>query len=254
MAYSKQTIEKVIKSSLVKIDTFYKEKINNYIGKTSDTKEYYSEIIAYEILNNLAPFEGIKKITRNSKDKSYYTKSHHNGKISINEASNRHEENYAKKLFNKKIEHNNLGKIIDFQIPLKDEKNDKAGKFDLMVFNEKTLTLYLIELKYGGNQETLLRAILEIHTYCKIINHENLKNDFSTTMQENINTKININEIVIKPAVMVVKEAEKKDCKSYTELEELEKGERINLKKLAKDLEITFFKSATGETFEMIYF
>jgi len=244
MAYSKVAIEKEIKDSLEFIDTFYKKKIHNYTGKATKTNEYYSEIIATAILNSLSHFEKIKKITRNSKGKSYSTKSHHNGTSSINYESKRHEENYVKKLFNEKITHDHLGQIIDFQIPLKDGKSDKAGKFDIMSFHGDTL--YLIELKYGDNQETLLRAILEVHTYCKIIDHIKLTNDFKHLLPDN--------GYVIRPAVMVVNDPKKKACKSFVELEELERGERVNLKELAKEFKITFFKSADGKKFEIIKF
>lgn len=244
MAHSKEKIEERIKSSLIEIDKFYKAKFNNYIGVTSDTKESYSEIIVSEILNNITLFKKIDTIPRGSK--SYYTESHYNGEILINEDSNRHEENYAKKIFSNKINHNHLGKIIDYQVPLKDKKSDSLGKIDLISFNKDTSTIYLIELKYGDNQESLLRAILEVHTYCKIIDYLKLKDDFKHLLSDDVYD--------IKPAVMVVNNPIKKNCKSYVELEELERGERVNLKQLSKEFEITFFKSANGETFEMVKF
>ena len=256
MAYTRKQIEDLIEEQiinpLINIDEFYRAPFNNYIGKTSDKgkDEYYSEIIASEILKIPSFFDGIKLITRESKSKSYYTASHHNGTIPINKNSNRHEENFSKKLYKEGFNNNPVGKIIDFQVSLKDEQSDKVGKIDLMSFNDSTSTLYLIELKYGDNQETLLRAILEVHTYIKIINLKKLKRDNMSLFSKSVN----INDVVIKPAVMVVKDPKKIDCKSFIELEELEKGKRVNLKKLAKELEITFFKSADGETFEMIKF
>ena len=247
MAYTREQIEEKIKSSLRRIDTFYKEKFNNYVGITSDTKEYYSEIIASELLNKIDSFDDVASIKRESNGKSYLTKSHHE-KFSINEESNRHEEKYAKKLFDKKNNYDSIGKIIDFQVPLKDKQKDKAGKIDLISFDKNNSTLYLIELKYGENAETLLRTILEIYTYYKIVDEGKLKSDFKNLLLE----ASDFEKIKVKPAVMLVKDPEKKHCKSFIELEEIKKGERINLKKLATKMNITFFKSIDGKEFEII--
>lgn len=233
MAYAREQIEKEIKSSLIRVDTFYKEKFINYVGKTKDTQEFYSEVIASKILNNPSLFESIKKNKRgDNNNKSYLTKSHQNRPLEIKN-TNREEEKYAKRLFNEKDFH--LGEVIDFQIPLKNQQSDKLGKIDLMTFNKSTLTLYLIELKYGKNKETLLRAILEAHTYYKIIDKDKLKSDFG------------LNEVKdIKPAVMAVG----LNCNSYKELDDIKN--RPELAKLAKQLDMTFFKSADEVTFEII--
>jgi len=248
MAYKRGDLDKIIKNPKIEVDTFYKEKFNNYIGKTSDTEEYYSEIIAAELLNTPEFFDKIKSIKRESIGKSYLTKSHHDGTFSINEKSNRHEEKFAKLLFDKNNNYSSLGKIIDFQVPLKDKQKDKAGKIDLISFDKNNSTLYLIELKYGENTETLLRAILEIYTYYKIVDEGKLKNDFKNLLLE----ASDFEKIQVKPAVMLVKDLEKKHCKSFLELEEIKKGERINLKKLAAKMNITFFKSIDGKEFEII--
>ena len=63
----------------------------------------------------------------------------------------------------------------DYQIPLNDERKDKLGDVDLVSYNEKTKTLFLIELKYKRNKETLLRASLEIFTYYKSADIDKLK-------------------------------------------------------------------------------
>lgn len=99
MAYTRKQIEDQIETSLKTIDIFYQGKFNNYIGKTSDTKENYSELIATELLNKIQSFDKILSIKRESNGKSYLTKSHHNGTFFINEDSNRHEEKFAKQLF-----------------------------------------------------------------------------------------------------------------------------------------------------------
>lgn len=76
-----------------------------------------------------------------------------------------------------------LGKVLDYQIPLKDKQDDKACKMDLMSFKEDENTLYILELKVpkkntGEETETLLRSVLEIYTYSKQVDQEKLLNDF----------------------------------------------------------------------------
>lgn len=232
MRYSRKQMQELTRESLKTIETLYKQKFINYKSKTNDTNVLCTEIIANEILNEVINSKlKIDTFSRNSK--SYLTKSHQNRPVEIKN-TNREEEKCAKRLFN--IKTLNIGEVIDFQIPLKDKQEDKLGKIDLMTFNENTLTIYLIELKYGKNNETLLRAILEVHTYCEIIDEEKLKNDY------------NFNGIKkVMPAVMVIGV----DCNSYIELEDI--NNRPELLKLAKRLHITFFKSVDGKKFETIH-
>ena len=249
MTYPEKEIKNLTNEKLINnINEFYKEKFINYIGKTTDTKEYYSEIIASEILNKIESFDNIMSIKRESNGKSYLTKSHHDGTFSINEKSNRHEEKFAKQIFDEKNNYSSMGKIIDFQVPLKNKQSDKAGKIDLISFDKNNSTLYLIELKYGENAETLLRTIIEIYTYYKIVDKEKLKNDFKSLLLE----ASDFEKIIVKPAVMLVKDPKKKHCKSFIELEEIKNGERINLKKIANKMDITFFKSIDSKDFEII--
>jgi len=69
---------------------FYKRKVVNYRGTTSDSKEYYTEVVAEWILKNIYLFDYIKPITR---EKSYKVDSH-DGKNKDND-SNREEEKIA---------------------------------------------------------------------------------------------------------------------------------------------------------------
>ncbi len=230
----KETIDE-LKKELLKIGTLYKSKCVNWIGKTSDTNELYSEIIANELLHDIKKFDEILTVTRTN---SYYTKKHCNIQIDICK-SNREEENFAKRLTGLTLE--NIGLIKDYQIPLKDTMKDKGlGKIDLISFNKETKTLYLIEFKYEGNNETLLRASLESYTYYKIVNKDKLiKNYF------NSHNQIEISKINIKPAVIVVPK-----CNAYNELKDVELGKRPKLKALALALDIKYFtiEFLTNET------
>ncbi len=239
----KETIDE-FKKEISDIENLYKSKCINWTGKTKDTNELYSEIISNELLRNLKEFDKISTITRTN---TYCRKNHCNIEIDICN-SNRDEENFAKRITGLKLE--GLGRIKDYQIPLKDTRTDKGlGKIDLISFNEETKTLYLIELKYKNNKETLLRATLESYTYFKIVDKIKLVNDCFNSEEFILNkvyNSINPNEINIKSAVLVVPK-----CNAYDELESIKLEERPKLKALALALDFKYFtvEFLTNETF-----
>ena len=71
-----------------------------------------------------------------------------------------------------------IGKIIDYQTPLKDIQTDRAGKIDLLAYNENKKTLRILELKRPDSKETMLRCVLEAYTYLKIVDKTKLLKDF----------------------------------------------------------------------------
>ncbi len=232
-----------LKKELSNIENLYKSKCVNWTGTTKDTDELYSEIIANELLRELKEFDKISTVTRTE---TYCRENHCNIEIDICN-SNRDEENFAKRITGLTLD--GLGLIKDFQIPLKDTRADKGlGKIDLISFNEETKTLYLIELKYEGNKETLLRASLESYTYYKIVDKVKLINDCFNNQKFILNkvyNHIDPNEINVKSAVLVVPK-----CNAYDELEDVELGERPKLKALALALDIKYFtvEFLTNET------
>ena len=179
--YSKNEILEEIQD----MGNFYKRKVVNYRGTTSDSKEYYTEVVAEWILKNIYLFDYIKPITR---EKSYKADSH-DGKNKDND-SNREEEKIAMKLFdlsqNQGKVFDVIEKIIDYQTPLKDIQTDKAGKIDLLAYNENEKTLRILELKKPDSKETMLRCVLEAYTYLKIVDKAKLLKDFGLAE----NTKI----------------------------------------------------------------
>ena len=171
--YSKNEILEEIQDMV----NFYKRKVVNYRGKTSDSKDYYTEVVAEWILKNIYLFDYIKPITR---EKSYKVDSH-DGKIK-NEKSGREEEIIAMKLFdfsqNQGKVFDIIGKIIDYQTPLKNVQTDDVGKIDLLAYNESKKTLRILELKKPDSKETMLRCVLEAYTYLKILDKTKLLKDF----------------------------------------------------------------------------
>lgn len=176
MGYQRQEILEKCMEALKSEKPFYQNKIINYRGKTTDTDEYYTEVIAEFVCQHLKELtDGIKKITR---QKSYRTETH-TGEYSAD--SNREEEIIAMKLFRQSRDMDtffpHLGRIIDYQIPLKAESGDKAGKIDLLSYDGRTL--HILELKKPDSKETMLRCILEGYTYLHTVDQEKLLSDFS---------------------------------------------------------------------------
>ena len=229
--YSKDEIIKKLEVAKSEMWKFYSQDFVNYRGKTSDKeRDYYTEIIAKWLLDNIELFNDIKMISR---ENSYKVDSH-DGKIK-NEKSEREEEIIAMKLFdfsqNQGKVFDIIGKIIDYQTPLKNVQTDKAGKIDLLAYNEKEnpKTLRILELKKLDSKETMLRCVLEAYTYLKIVDKAKLLKDFGLPE----NTKIKAC-----PFVFYGKE-------QYKEIQE----DRKHLKDLIKKLgiEVIYLEEKDGE-------
>lgn len=186
ISYTKEEILKKL-SEITVPENIYNSDIINYRGNTKDTNEKYTEVIAEELLNNPQKynFENIETIYR---ERTYNIE--HNGEY--DEESPRREELIAMKTFNSQFLYPGMGKVINYQVPLKATKDTKAGKIDMISYNEESDVLYLLELKNDESKETLLRCVLEIITYLKQVDKDKLKADYgfaSTT--------------TIKPAILI---------------------------------------------------
>ena len=228
--YSKDEIIKKLEVAKSEMWKFYSQDFVNYRGKTSDKeRDYYTEIIAKWLLDNIELFNDIKMISR---ENSYKVDSH-DGKIK-NEKSEREEEIIAMKLFDSSQNQGKvfdiIGKIIDYQTPLKNIRADKAGKIDLLAYNEKEnpKTLRILELKKLDSKETMLRCVLEAYTYLKIVDKAKLLKDFSLPEDTKIKAC---------PFVFYGKE-------QYKEMQE----DRKNLKDLIKELgiEVIYLEEKDG--------
>lgn len=169
--YSKpELLKKVLRASKI-MYTFYKQDFINYRGKTTDTNELYTEVVAEWCIENLSRFEKIPKITRTS---SYKTASHDG--IPDNDRSNRTEELIAMSMFRQGTLPI-VGQVVDYQTSLKNKRSDHAGKIDLLAYDGKVLRI--LELKERESTESMLRCVLEGYTYLRTVDTEKLLCDFS---------------------------------------------------------------------------
>jgi len=229
--YSKDEIIKKLEVAKSEMWKFYSQDFVNYRGKTSDKeRDYYTEIIAKWLLDNIELFNDIKMISR---ENSYKVDSH-DGKNKDND-SNREEEIIAMKLFDSSQNQGKvfdiIGKIIDYQTPLKNVRGDKAGKIDLLAYNEneEEKTLRILELKKPDSEETMLRCVLEAYTYLKVVDKDKLLKDFGLPKD----TKIKACAFVFY------------DGKQHKEMKDAREKLEELIEKL--DIEVIYLKEENGE-------
>lgn len=174
MGYTRDKILTECERTFGDKNLFYKNGFINYRGKTSDTNEYYTEVIAEFLCDNISDFvSGIKCISR----KSSYKTEGHDGIYDPN--SNREEEKIAMQIFNQSKKFGAfdfIGSIEDYQTPLKSTADNKAGKIDLLSFDGRIMRI--LELKKPDSKETMLRCVLEGFTYMKTADCKKLVSDF----------------------------------------------------------------------------
>lgn len=182
MGYTREQILEQCRNAFQNKNTFYKREFINYRGKTIDTKEYYTEVVAKFLCDNITEYiNGIDCITR----KGSYKTAGHDGQY--DDDSNREEEKIAMRFFRQSKEFGEfslIGKIEDYQTPLKSYADDEAGKIDLLSFDGKIMRI--LELKKPDSKETMIRCVLEGYTYLKTANNDRLISDFGYNPEETI--------------------------------------------------------------------
>jgi hypothetical protein len=216
MVYSKDEIIDMVQYALETPATLYTSDFINYKGRTAD--ERYSEIAAAELLKHLKTLRAIETISR----ENYRTDSHKElSRRSQPVKSKRDEEWRAIGLYKLQTPLSVIGKILDFQTPLKRNRNDDAGKIDLLSYNESSNIAYILELKRKGSQETLLRCALEAYTYWRIVDAPKFLDSFDLPS----NTEL-------RKAVLIYK-----DCQAYRDFLPKDTAVRV----LMRTLEVDFF-------------
>ena len=164
------------------VSGLYSDKIVNRKGKTSDTKELFTELIIKSLYSNkIISDKKITGINTKQRENSYYTQSHEKLVANINPKSNRNEEIYVKEVFKNNDFEAQFGIPIEYQVPLKNKQKDCLGKIDLITYKETENELYLIEVKAQKSKETALKTILEIQTYYQTVEQKELIKDLTIT-------------------------------------------------------------------------
>lgn len=194
------------------IATLYQQEFVGYTGNASDGekdhKRPYSEIIAEILLKDIEAGNNVlNKISEVIRKKSYKIPSHQ-GNCPGAKKTSRVEEWIAKDMFNQTYA--TIGKVFDYQVPLKGKQSDKnVGKIDLV--SETKDTVYLLELKREDNTESILRCVLEIYTYFKQLQHHQFLDNFKLSEKSKII-----------PAILVFKNG-KQHCQFMSESKNVNK-------------------------------
>ena len=167
------------------VGNFYKTSILNYRGYVTSEKKIkenlYTERIAKSILDNglLTVWKCLVPVRTN------HFVPEHSKECECIISTNRKEEILAKLLY-RQGDVGGLGKILDYQTPLKRKKSDSYGKIDLLSYNEKDNLISIVELKYrpSVSDETLLRCILEAYTYYKLLELDQVKQKLNDENQQ----------------------------------------------------------------------
>ena len=171
MGHKKESVIKEVDAFLTtdKIGKLYDQGFLNRIGVPSDTNKTYTEVIAGHLLGYIEMLETIPQVTRRGK---YRVKRTGTTPRPLEVKKSKVEDRIAMELYNRKTLPP-LGEIIHYQTPLKDGRN---SAIDLLAYDGENL--YIIEFKRSNSEETLLRCVLEAYTYSRMVDCENLRNDF----------------------------------------------------------------------------
>lgn len=163
--YDRKSIENdVCKALKEDINSFYTNSFLQYTSNLIGEDVLAVDFIAELIYSSINSFRNIGGVIRK---KPFYTGTH-NGTTKGGEGEN--EKKVAIALYNSKNTNwKSFGKIIDYEVPLKELRKSKFGKIDIIAI--KNDTIKLIELKI--REETLLRAIIEIYTYYSLLKNTN---------------------------------------------------------------------------------
>lgn len=187
MAYKEKTIIEITNRDL-DVNLFYQQPFVKYKGSS------YMDIISKVLIDR---YDAINNIGENIVARESSFNANHNG-TSDAKGSGYTEKRLAIALYNAKREYS-FGKIFDYEVPLKGKNIDKYGNVDLVAVKGDKIKLIELKIRHhkGCNDETLLRALLEIYTYYKILSKTKIKfiEDFSGKLDKR-------NNYVFQPAIL----------------------------------------------------
>jgi hypothetical protein len=212
------------------IHSLYAESFLNRTGNITGERIKYGEFVASQLLlpKNIALLESISSVRRGEGES--YNVGHK--KVSLTEGAKITEKRLARSMLHNPYAH--MGEIIDYETPLTPYKKEmpnkgsrKFGDIDLLSYNEKAGYAYIIEYKRPKSKETLLRCILEVHTYWRTAIHCHLLRDFELPPSTQI-----------RKAVLVHRSTSENKSQPY---KDFHSEDLASVRELMKELDIDFF-------------
>jgi hypothetical protein len=168
MGYTKQEIIESLEKGIKDMPTLYKtdKKHNPYINYKEKVEGHpcYDVIAEYLLENHIENLLGSipeKKRTLVYRQESHFIEGEKKEKILAHSLQ--------------KTTFNDIGEILDYEIPLRIDDNDgDVGDIDMLTYNCDKKQYSIIELKLKWNEDSLLHAILQICTYYRQVNKEKL--------------------------------------------------------------------------------
>jgi hypothetical protein len=129
-------------------------------------RKSYSNIIAHIIVNNFDCINLVKDDLRQNNFKI----DDHCGQAQLSTGIKQiTEKRFLRALFNFANEKplKFIGKVIDYEVPLKEKRGAQHGDIDLLACNNNNL--FVIEAKKHDSSESILKAILEAYVYSRLV-------------------------------------------------------------------------------------
>lgn len=223
-----------------------------YKSSNKEISEKFAEYVLDEKNDGIYWLFSIGKITRcktksdsrNNSDKRVYAVNHEDTQTGDKDNNEKH---ICKRIFKAAKQDENqykstIGQIIDYETPIRNTSKDKGYKgIDMLSYHKESDTLFFLEAKRQDSDEPLLRAVLEVFTYWKVVDHEKLLYDFKNKMPE---LSIDPFETKVKKAVLLFE-----DSPIYNEYVN---NESPNTIKLMKKLGVGFYGiRETGDGYEV---
>lgn len=179
------------------IENIKNRKTYLYQQENITTPCYINDAIDYileneiELVNGEYLIKDAKKITRHA---SYNRiKAHEQESSDVSTELMCSEKWTVKNMFLGKIDHDDIfGQLIDYEVPLKNKRNDGTGNIDFI--SMKNGKLWMVEIKKYTSDESILKALLEIQSYYQIVDKEKLIKDYKKDL--NLNDNIEIEKVV----------------------------------------------------------
>ncbi len=173
-----------------RLSELYNQEIINYVGNTSDTNDAYMDVVSEYLLMRLDSFKAYFRHAEITRQSSYRTATHDkvwpNLSFSVPKDNDFRDEALSKCFCIESDWDDEIGKVLDYQIPLQNVTDEKSFKVDLASYNEKQNIIRLIDVSSETSENTLLHNVLKIYTAGKMINFENLQSDFKIYSNPNL--------------------------------------------------------------------